>query len=295
MSAALRREMSNDVPAFRYITDALEAEDALARLRGSSLVGLDTETFWEAKNAKSRMSLVQLAAFGSEVLVIDALATGVEPVRSLVEAPSVRMAAHNARFDQMILRGENLNPISFVDTLSLSRSALILPSHSLASVTEHLFGIPLDKTLQSSNWRRRPLTRAQLEYAAKDAHITLLVYEELRRRLEAEGRWEAALRAALLSDEPSQKTQRKRRPAAPSPPLTPEEKRAVALLKKWRLERANAQRVPAYMICPDRTLECLARERPATLDALRTIYGLGDSKISNFGEDLLAALRDLLS
>jgi ribonuclease D len=288
--------MATDLTAFRYITDALEAGDALANLRGVPLVSLDTETFWDAQNRKSRVSLIQLAAAESELLVIDALATGVEPVRSIVEEPSVRMAAHNARFDQMILRGENLSPTTFVDTLSLSRSALILPSHSLASVSEHLFGIPLDKTLQSSNWRRRPLTRAQLEYAAKDAHITLLVYEELKRRLEAEGRWEAALRAALISDEPSaQKARRRSRPAAPSPPLTPEEKRAVALLKKWRLERANTQRVPAYMICPDRTLECLARERPATLDALRSIYGLGDSKISNFGEDLLAALRDLLT
>lgn len=288
--------MTTDVPAFRYITDALEAGDALASLRSASLIGLDTETFWDVKDGKSRMSLIQLAAAGSEVLVIDALATGVEPVRALVEEPAVRMAAHNARFDQMILRGENLSPTTFVDTLSLSRSALSLPSHSLASVSGHLFGLPLDKTLQSSNWRRRPLTRAQLEYAAKDAHITLLVYEELRRRLEAEGRWELALRAALLSDEPSpQKTRRRSKPAAPSPPLTPEEKRTVALLKKWRLERANAQRVPAYMICPDRTLECLARERPATLDALRSIHGLGDSKISKFGEDLLAALRDLLT
>ena len=66
----------------------------------------------------------------------------------------------------------------------------------------------------------------------------------------------------------------------------------VKALKLWRLERANTQRVPAYMICPDRTLEHLARSRPETLDALASIYGLGESKIKNFGEDLLQALRD---
>jgi superfamily II DNA helicase RecQ len=63
-------------------------------------------------------------------------------------------------------------------------------------------------------------------------------------------------------------------------------------LKKWRLERANAQRVPAYMICPDRTLEHLARLRPETLEALANIYGLGESKIRNLGAELLQALRD---
>ena len=51
------------------------------------------------------------------------------------------------------------------------------------------------------------------------------------------------------------------------------------------------QRVPAYMVCPDKTLEHLARERPATLEALNTIHGLGESKIASFGEELLQALR----
>ena len=88
------------------------------------------------------------------------------------------------------------------------------------------------------------------------------------------------------------KPRRKRAAQVPEIVLTPEEKRVVASLKKWRLERANAQRVPAYMICPDRTLEHLARARPATLEALSTIYGLGESKIKNFGEDLLQALRE---
>jgi ribonuclease D len=286
-----------DVPPFRYITDAREAEGALEGLRDAELIGLDTETYWDAKESKAHVSLVQLGRAGGEILVIDVSATGVEPVRAVVEEPSVRMVAHNARFDRGVLRGENLSPASFVDTLSLARSALVLPSYSLASVTEHLFGTPLDKTLQSSNWRRRPLTRAQLEYAAKDVQVTLMVYEELKRRLEAEGRWDDALRWALIADAPAaaKTTKRKRRPQAPSAPLTPEEKRAVASLKRWRMGRATLQRVPAYMICPDKTLECLARERPATVEALRTIYGLGDSKISNFGEELLAALSEALS
>ncbi len=74
--------------------------------------------------------------------------------------------------------------------------------------------------------------------------------------------------------------------------LTSEEKLVVAYMKKWRLERANSQRVPAYMICADRTLEHLVRVRPATVEALASIYGLGEAKIRSFGEELLKALRD---
>lgn len=280
--------------SYRFVADAKGAADEAERLLGEEIISLDTETFWDAPaGSRSKVSLAQIASSRPEVVVFDLLSCGVEPLRELVESPAVRMAAHNARFDQAVLREAGLKPASFVDTLSLAHAALHLRSYSLAAVSEHLFGLPLDKTLRTSNWRRRPLTRAQIAYAALDARVTLRTYHELRRRLEAEGRWEAALKSALLPDEPAEaKSRRQRRPAAPSPPLTLEQKRTVTALKKWRLERAFAQRVPAYMICPDRTLECLALERPETLDELRNVYGLGESKIERFGQELLAALRD---
>jgi ribonuclease D len=286
--------MNPERTAYRFIADAAEAARAVEALPAEGVVSVDTETFWNPATSASRVSLVQIDAGRPEVLVFDALAVGFDALRPLLESPSVLMAAHNASFDQAMLRGEGLSPAAFVDTLSLSRAAFFLPSYSLAAVSEHLLGIPLDKTLRTSNWRRRPLTRGQIEYAAKDARVTLRVYEELRRRLEAEGRWEAAFNAALLRSAPdgAAKAKRRRKAAPVGPPLTPEEKRLVTLLKKWRLERAFAERRPAYMICPDRTLECLARDRPRTLEDLRSVYGLGDSKIERFGTDLLDALRD---
>jgi ribonuclease D len=281
---------------YRLVTTETEAAEEAGRLLREEVISLDTETYWDAPGSKPKVSLVQVASSRPEVVVFDVLSCGVEPLRALVESPAVLMAAHNARFDQTVLREAGLRPASFVDTLSLAHAALHLRSYSLAAVSDHLLGLPLDKALRTSDWRRRPLTRAQLKYAALDARVTLRVYQELRRRLEGEGRWEAALRPALLPDEPAEaKPRRQRRPAAPSPPLTPGQKRAVTALKKWRLERAYAQRVPAYMICPDRTLECLARERPRTLEQLRNVYGLGESKIERFGQELLTAVRDATS
>jgi ATP-dependent DNA helicase RecQ len=45
------------------------------------------------------------------------------------------------------------------------------------------------------------------------------------------------------------------------------------------------------MICPDRTLEQLILDRPKSLDALQAIHGLGASKISRYGDELLQALQ----
>lgn len=288
--------MSDPLPStslqFRFITDNDDAQSALQSLQLEKIVGLDTETYWNTAANKSHVSLVQIAPREGLVLVFDLLAIDVELLRPLIESPEVTMTAHNARFDEGMLIGAGLRPAGFVDTLRLARAALRLPSYSLAGVVAHLFGIEMDKSFQKSNWKRRPLTRAQLEYAALDAYITLRVYEELQRILREQGKFEAALRSATLSSPRGEaRVPRKRRAPQPPPrPLTDEERQAVSYLKKWRFAKSVELNVPAYMICPDKTLEHLALERPSTIEALNSIHGLGASKIARFGEELLGAL-----
>lgn len=286
-----------DECSYLYLTEGEATRDALDRLKGETIVGLDTETYWEPSANHSRVSLVQIAPRVGDVLVVDALAVELEILRPLIESIEVSMAAHNARFDERMLAGEGLKPASFVDTLRLARAALRLPSYSLANVSAHLLGIELDKSFQKSNWRRRPLTRAQLSYAAMDARVSLQVYDELHAILSEQGKLEQALRAAAIEykDEEATATprssSRRRAPQVPSRPLTDEERGTLASLKKWRLAKSFELRQPAYMICADRTLEHLAMERPLTLEALLQIYGLGASRIERFGEELLAVLH----
>jgi len=284
-------------PVFRFITDDAEARRSLEDLKPQTAVGLDTETYWEPSANRSHVSLVQIAPRAGDVLVFDLQKVDIEILRPLIESADVTMAAHNARFDEGMLIGAGLKPAAFVDTLRLARTALRLPSYSLAGVTAHLFGIELDKSFQKSNWRRRPLSRAQLEYAAMDAFITLRVFDELQRILIEQGKLEMALRAATLASPSNEaRAPRKRRVPQPPPrPLTKEERQVVMSLKKWRLAKANQLNVPAYMICPDRTLEHLAMDRPATLEALNSIHGLGESKIARFGAELLEALNQALT
>jgi ribonuclease D len=296
---SVKQIVPEEKPAFVLITEMERAQSALAQIPQETLVGLDTETYWDNAANRSHVSLVQIAPpTVGPVLVFDALSVGMETLRPLIESPTVRMVAHNARFDEGMLIGAGLRPVSFIDTLRLAREALRLPSYSLAGVVAHLFGIEMDKSFQKSNWRRRPLSSAQLQYAALDAYITLHVYEELRRILEEQGRFSQALRiAALRPAAPRDETgepRKRRTPPPPLRPLTEEEKQTLVRLKKWRLEKSFAERKPAYMICQDRTLEQMAIDRPATLEALCSIYGLGASRIERYGEELLHALADAL-
>lgn len=72
---------------------------------------------------------------------------------------------------------------------------------------------------------------------------------------------------------------------------TEREERLWQTLRNWRKERASKNNVPAYTIFADRTLQDLVRHPPATLADLNHIYGLGESKIRNFGTDILALCR----
>jgi ribonuclease D len=283
-----------DECSYLYLTDTDAARVALDKLRQEEIVGLDTETYWEPSAHHSRVSLVQLAARTGDVLVVDALAVDLETLRPLIESPEVRMAAHNARFDERMLAGEGLRPAAFVDTLRLARAALRLPSYSLAGVSAHLLGLELDKSFQKSNWRRRPLTRAQLQYAATDAQVALQVYDELHAILSGQGKLEQSLKAAAIEfkpEEPSPAPRKRRAPQVPLRPLTDAERKTLASLKKWRLAKSQELRQPVYMICADRTLEHLALEKPMTLEALLHIYGLGASRVERFGEELLTVLH----
>jgi len=61
-------------------------------------------------------------------------------------------------------------------------------------------------------------------------------------------------------------------------------------LRAWRLERARADDVPAYVVFHNSTLEEIASRRPRSLDELGAVPGVGPSKLERYGEDVLAAL-----
>jgi ATP-dependent DNA helicase RecQ len=63
-------------------------------------------------------------------------------------------------------------------------------------------------------------------------------------------------------------------------------------LRDWRLQVARTQGVPPYVIFHDRTLQAMAQSRPATLDDLGQISGIGKARIERHGEVLLELLRD---
>jgi ATP-dependent DNA helicase RecQ len=58
-------------------------------------------------------------------------------------------------------------------------------------------------------------------------------------------------------------------------------------LRAWRLEQARSQEVPPYIIFHDATLRRIAALRPANLDELASIKGIGPIKLEKYGPEVL--------
>jgi len=63
-----------------------------------------------------------------------------------------------------------------------------------------------------------------------------------------------------------------------------------AALKRWRLERARADEVPAYVVFHNSTLAEIAGRRPRTMRDLATVPGVGPTKLERYGDDVLSLL-----
>jgi DNA helicase-2/ATP-dependent DNA helicase PcrA len=61
-------------------------------------------------------------------------------------------------------------------------------------------------------------------------------------------------------------------------------------LRAWRSGRAGEEKVPAYVVFTDLTLQAIAEVRPADRAALLRISGIGPAKVDKYAEDVLALL-----
>lgn len=63
-------------------------------------------------------------------------------------------------------------------------------------------------------------------------------------------------------------------------------------LRGWRLRVARQQKIPAYRVFADRTLEAIVSARPRRTEDLRDIDGIGPVKLEKYGTELLALLNE---
>jgi ribonuclease D len=148
-------------------------------------VGLDTE-FIRERTYWPQLALVQIA-IGEEVLLVDPLVPGMPAALApLLTDPRVLKVMHSASEDLVALRrGCGVVPAPLFDTQMAAALAGIGSGMGYQRLVQDRLGIALAKGETRSDWLKRPLSEAQLEYAADDVHHLDALYRDLAGRLDA--------------------------------------------------------------------------------------------------------------
>ena len=64
-------------------------------------------------------------------------------------------------------------------------------------------------------------------------------------------------------------------------------------LRRWRLERARADGVPAFVVFDDKTLLEIAKRQPETPAELISTPGIGMAKLERYGDDIIRVVQSL--
>jgi ATP-dependent DNA helicase RecQ len=90
----------------------------------------------------------------------------------------------------------------------------------------------------------------------------------------------------------AKRSRRRAGSAAPAADLPAEAHGLFERLRAWRVDTARRHGVPAYVIFHDSTLKEIARVRPASINALRGIPGVGARKLDAYGSEIVRLVGD---
>ncbi len=253
------------------ITNTADLAKACEQLAQSDFVTVDTEfiretTFWP------ELCLIQVAGPDGEYIV-DPLADGIDlaPFFSLMENEAVIKVFHAARQDlEIIYHLSNVIPHPLFDTQVAAMVCGFGDSVSYDQLVQKTKGVQIDKTSRFTDWRRRPLSEKQLDYAMADVTHLRDVYLALKEELEREERthWLADEMKVLESPEtydvhPDDAWRRLK--------LRIRKPIELAILQKvaaWRERMARERNQPRGRILKDDAIYEIAQQQPKDSEAL---------------------------
>ncbi|MCT8999023.1 ribonuclease D [Chelativorans intermedius] len=253
------------------ITTRKALEKAVGALETSDFITIDTEfiretTFWP------ELCLIQMAAPGITAMV-DPLAPDMDlsPFFRLMANEKVVKVFHAARQDiEIVYNMGGLIPHPIFDTQVAAMVCGFGDSISYDQLVYRITGERLDKASRFTDWRRRPLSQKQLDYALADVTHLIPVYEHLKAMLEREGR------AHWLKEEMDVLTARETYDLHPDDAWKrlklrvrkPIELAVLQHVAAWREREARERNVPRGRVLKDDAIYEIAQQQPRDAEAL---------------------------
>ena len=259
---------------YKYITTSDELKEYCQALASCKSIAFDTE-FVSEHTYRPVLCLVQVSA-DNELAAIDAIEIGdLTPFWELIAAEGHETVVHAGRGEmEFCLHAAGRRPAGLFDVQIAAGLVGVEYPAGYGTLVSKLLGHRFAKHETRTDWRRRPLSKRQIEYALTDA----LHLPELRRtlgeRLDQLGRqawmeeemasWQEQAEKSILHD-------RWHRVSG----NTGLDSRALAVLRelyRWRDAEAKRRNQPARRVLRDDLIVELARRGsadPARISALR--------------------------
>ncbi|WP_028080007.1 ribonuclease D [Solimonas soli] len=270
----------------------------LARWRERRWLTVDTE-FVRVDTYYPRLCLIQIGD-GDEAVCIDTLALAdLNPLLDLLYAPDSIKVFHAVSQDlEILVRLRGACPQPLFDTQIAATLLGVGDQIGYAGLIEKRLGITLDKSLSRTDWARRPLTEAELAYAAADVSHLATVFVALQDELAARGRlaWLAEdcarlARAAQYVTRPEDAWERLRGLAR----MTAAEQTVAAALAAWREREAQARDRPRKWIIDDDAIYRIAERQPTGAAQLEGLGVLPPKTLERHGATLLGIVGEALA
>ncbi len=279
----------------KLLTENAELVAVCERFCQHEFVTVDTEflretTFWP------QVCVIQVAS-PEEAIAIDALAEGIDltPFLSLMANPNIVKVFHAARQDiEIIWRLARLIPTPLFDT---QVAAMVCGFGEQASYLELVKAITranIDKSSRFTDWSRRPLSEAQIEYAIADVTHLRDVYVELHKRLKRSNRldWlvdemQILSSPATYEQHPMNAWERLRHKIR-----KPRDLAVLMELAAWREIEAQSRDVPRSRVLKDDILLEVVQSAPRSIDSLGNLRSFPKGmERSRTGADIVAAIE----
>ncbi len=237
-------------------------------------VAIDTE-FVRERTYFPELCLVQLAT-PTQLALVDTLAEGLDltPLFELLKRETIVKVLHSGRQDiEIFWHLGKCIPAPLFDTQIAAMALGYADNWAYSAMVKHYLGENLDKSQQYTNWSRRPLSPAQLEYAAADVTLLCTIYEKMIAELEAAKRthWIEELHAwlsdpTIYDTKPEDAWKRLRQEK-----MNPRGIAALQHLAAWRETQAIKRNLTRRFIMPDEAVQAVATFLPKDADALANV------------------------
>jgi ribonuclease D len=276
------------------ITTDRDFDDLVAHLRAAGRFAFDTE-FVSESTFEPILCLIQVAT-QDRIAAIDPLAfSDISAFWDVVNDPAIEVVMHAAGED---LRIDKIQSGSLPERVVDVQVAAALIGYgyplSLGNLVGQNRGISLAGGETRTDWRKRPLTTAQLRYALDDVRYLLSVADDLNSRLDALGRldWAETEYRALIESIRARDDDDRWRKLSGLNALNRRGLEVARRLSLWRREDARQTNRPLRYLLKDDMLVAISKRMPATLLDLKALRDFNRHDLLARSSEILKAIAE---